>query len=474
MRKFIIYFILLILIISCKYKFRINTDPKDARIFIDGFEISNNEVFTSMKKDISINCIRFGYKEYNKKAEKKLPVGTDRLKIKLEPENYSITIKTLNGSSQVIFNSNNMGNTPVKLQVEYGAYDLILKRKDYPDQTVRLEAKKNGEVTYSHKKQILPIKEVGVFKCGRQPKQVIYSPDDKYIFIPNLDGDGFDIFSCESMSLEKNIAAPDPKKNKGFPEGLFIPEKKIFLISQMTTGYIYQYSYPGLEFERKFKTYGNWSKFMAYSKVQDILAVSNWLTNDVSIINFSDSALIRMIKTGPAPRGLAFTGNGEFLFITSYDGGEVYKYETKNWMPVKSIHKNNSAMRHILLTKDDKTAFVSDMHNNVIYEMDTQNMEVINIYKTDYNPNTISLTPDEKYLFVSCRGPNDRESYLNRSPRSGEITIIDLKGKKVIAEFYGGNQPTGLAISNDGNYLCFSNFRDDNIEIYWIKDIWNE
>ncbi|HPO49637.1 MAG TPA: YVTN family beta-propeller repeat-containing protein, partial [Spirochaetota bacterium] len=73
-------------------------------------------------------------------------------------------------------------------------------------------------------------------------------------------------------------------------------------------------------------------------------------------------------------------------------------------------------------------------------------------------------------LFVSSRGPNDPESYLNRSPENGRITTIDVEKQEIINVFEGGNQPTGLDVSNNGKYLCFSNFRDKNIEIYYLDN----
>jgi hypothetical protein len=39
----------------------------------------------------------------------------------------------------------------------------------------------------------------------------------------------------------------------------------------------------------------------------------------------------------------------------------------------------------------------------------------------------------------------------------------------VVKTIDGGNQPTGLDVSNDGKFLCFSNFQDENIELYSIK-----
>ena len=59
-----------------------------------------------------------------------------------------------------------------------------------------------------------------------------------------------------------------------------------------------------------------------------------------------------------------------------------------------------------------------------------------------------------------------------RKIKDSHFGKMNFKNTKI--KFYGGNQPTGLGISNNGNYLCFSNFKDDNIEIYWIKDFDNE
>ena len=38
----------------------------------------------------------------------------------------------------------------------------------------------------------------------------------------------------------------------------------------------------------------------------------------------------------------------------------------------------------------------------------------------------------------------------------------------ILHTFTGGNQPTGLALSPDGRHLCFSNFQDENLELYEV------
>ena len=83
------------------------------------------------------------------------------------------------------------------------------------------------------------ITKIGTYKCGRQPKQVLFSPDSKFIVLPLLDNNGFDIFSVADKKVIQRINPPDAKK-VGFAEGLFIPEKKVFLVSQMTTANVYE------------------------------------------------------------------------------------------------------------------------------------------------------------------------------------------------------------------------------------------
>lgn len=463
--------ITIFIIISCENEFKFKVYPQDSNIFVNGENVSEKKYYSTPNKNIRLECSRKGYLTHLKEYKKCLPIFKKRIKVKLKPETYSIKIISIDTTADIVINNKKRGRTPLKLDLKFGIYDLELIKDDHTKQQFRLESKKDGKLFYRLTDQKLPIMQIGIFECGSLPKQVIFSEDDKYIYIPILNGFGFDIFSIEDLEVVRSVTAPGPKGLKGFPEGLIIKEKKVFWISQMTTGKIYEYSYPDMKYNRTIKTGGLWSKFMAWSSVLQKVAVSNWSSNDVSIINYETGKIVKKVKTTATPRGLAFSKDGKFLYVTTYDGGNIHKFDTNNWKETGLISRNYSAMRHIVLTKDDAKAYVSNMHNKEVYEIDTKRFKITNTYKVDYNPNTIALTNDDRYLFVSCRGPNDVESYLKRSPRNGRIAIIDLKSNEVVSMFEGGNQPTGLGLSNNNEYLCFSNFRDNNIELYWIGEL---
>lgn len=320
----------------------------------------------------------------------------------------------------------------------------------------------------------------GVYSCGKQPKQVIFTPDGKYIVLPLLDENGFDIFDIETKKIIKRINPPG-NSQKGFVEGIFIPEKSSFFISQMTTNSIYEYSYPGFEFKREIPTGGIWSKFIAWNKEQNYIAVSNWVSNNISIIDYNTGELLALIETEKAPRGIIFTEDGKSLISLSFEGGTIQKFSISEPLPEeaaatgrkltvtedKRIFINNAAMRHIVVNKDETKAWISDMYHFKIYEINLSDFTISKELKVFHNPNTIELLND-RFLFVSSRGPNNPVDYTLRSPQNGKITVIDTGDFSVYTVFEGGNQPTGLDISPQGNLLCFSDFQDAALELYRI------
>lgn len=313
----------------------------------------------------------------------------------------------------------------------------------------------------------IELTKIGVYKCGKQPKQVLFSPDNKYILMPLLDDDGFDVFSLDYKKVIKRINPPMAFQ-KGFAEGIFIPGKNIFLVSQMTTGKVYEYSYPEFTYVREIDTNGVWSKFIAYNSKKNLLAVSNWVSNDVSLIDYDSGKIVRKINTGRAPRGMCFVEDGDILITLSFDSGMIEKFSTVTYERLGSIFIEKAAMRHIVVNENESKAFVSDMYHRCVYKIDLKHFKIEKTQWVFNNPNTIDLYKD-RYLFVSCRGPNNPEDYTKRSLVNGQIFVIDTQDFSVVKKIEGGNQPTGLDVSNDGKYLCFSDFQDAAIQIFELK-----
>ena len=195
--------------------------------------------------------------------------------------------------------------------------------------------------------------------CGKQPKQVVFSPDGSCIILPLLDDAGFQIVRTGDQSMRTIF--PPRSAQKGFAEALFIAEKNAFFISQMTTGYIYEYAWPGFAYRREIKTLGVWPKFISWSREKNMLAVSNWVSNTVSLIDYETGNLVRTLKTGKEPRGTAFTSGGASLIVLCFGSGSIQKFDTESGLLIQAIEKEKGAMRHIVINADETKAYVSDI-----------------------------------------------------------------------------------------------------------------
>ncbi|MBA7650799.1 Antigen Lp49 [subsurface metagenome] len=286
--------------------------------------------------------------------------------------------------------------------------------------------------------------------------------------MPLLADTGFDIIDLENYSA-KRFLFPQYGKYICFAEGVFNQKGDLFFISQMSTSTIYVIRYPELRIEKAIPTGGNWSKVIALSPDEKLIAVSNWLSDDISIIDAQTFKRIRLLRfQAQTPRGLAFTPDNKYLYAVYFGSGHIIKISKQTWQ-AEHILLTGGTNRDIVIDAEGLYAYISNMAYELVYVLDLQGDKILKVIKVGHKPNTIRLTPDNRYLYVSCRGPNNPENYELPSLEDGNIYVIDTDTLRIVEIIPGGNQPTGLGISPDGKLLAFSNFQDNNVEVYAIK-----
>ena len=124
------------------------------------------------------------------------------------------------------------------------------------------------------------------------------------------------------------------------------------------------------------------------------------------------------------------------------------------------------AKRHIVPDYSRERYYVSDMYWGSLFIFSGRDDSLIMEVPVDEKLNTIALTSDGRYLFISSRGANNPKSYLIKGWYNGKIYIFDTQKDELIGWIWGGNQPTGLGISPDNGSIAFSNFLDYTIEVY--------
>ena len=304
---------------------------------------------------------------------------------------------------------------------------------------------------------------------GRAPKSCSFSPNGLSVAVTLLNQrkTAVQFFKTDSFIKIKTLYpyCDIEEKNKGYAEGMWKNNNE-FWFTRMTTGdfFIWHKNKDSLEW---FDSKGTWTKIIKLNPKQTLVAMSHWVSNSVTIFDVNTKSLVRKIKTGKTPRGIVWINDS--VFATALFGvGDIEVYNVNSGKKVNNIKGFGGNARDIQYDRKKKILYYSNMGLAKIYKYDWENKTNLGYIKVDSKPNAIRLSPDNNYLFVSCRGPNNPKGYTKRSPRDGEIFIIDTKKWNIVIKWRGGNQPTGLDISPCGKFLAQTDFQDSKITLWLI------
>ena len=317
------------------------------------------------------------------------------------------------------------------------------KEKDPPDQAL------------SYQRTI-----AGVFS----PKGAAISPIGDELWVTSLMNErtAVYIFQLSDGEFLEGVTLP----GGGAVEVIFDPEGDSAYVSQMETGRVFEIAFDDKEVVNTLDTGDSWTKVMALDPDGDNLWASNWTGNSVTQFSLSSHKRTGTISSVQTPRGL-FMPDENTLYVAGFENGEIQRINTETAQS-QVVHRSGGAMRHITGTEDGSVLYFSDMGKGEIIEYDRNKEEFSKFAETDTNPNTITLSPDEKMLFISCRGRNDPVSYYQPGPEWGTVQIRDISSGDLLDVIVGGDQPTALDISPDGKTLVFSNFLNDELQIYSV------
>ena len=348
------------------------------------------------------------------------------------------------------------------ITVSEGNHRLSLSMEGYVSKTVFFQAYSDSTLIEEKlEKKDSPFLLFAELNTGNQPKSVIFTPDGNYIMTALLDGCGVDVFSATSYEKVTTLEPPERYAAlRGFVEMAILPRKHQLWVSQMTTGYIHVFDIFSLHYLQSIDTKGTWPKVILPTENEQVVYVSNWLSKDISVIDAETMRTVSTIPVDGTPRGLELTHDERYLYVCLFDNGSIQKIDLRQEKIVTTLELGGGSKRHILRHPERDDFFVSDMHNGYIYKFSGKDDTLLLQIRVGHNPNTIKISPNGNYLYVSTRGPNNPETYLKKGSEFGKVLRLDTATLKIQDWIWGRNQPTGLAVSPDETFFAYSNFLD--------------
>jgi len=304
----------------------------------------------------------------------------------------------------------------------------------------------------------------GVLRCGPAPKAIALTPDGREAWTTLLGGPP----SVEVWDLRsgRRVAAIDLGKN-GAVEVTFSRNGKRAYASQMETARVFEIDTRTHRVLRSLPTHSSWTKVVALSPDGSTLFAANWVGNDVSEIDLITGEVRRRIPTVRTPRGLWPTRDGKSLYVAGFDRGDLARIDLATGRS-SVVFRSGGALRHLVADEQRGVLYASDMARDCVWVHDLETGGTRRFVTTDHKPNTIDLSPDGMMLFVSCRGANNPRSYYLPGPEWGSVLIFDTRSGRPLDAVVGGDQCTGLDVSDDGRTLVFSDFLGDALRVYRV------
>lgn len=173
-------------------------------------------------------------------------------------------------------------------------------------------------------------------------------------------------------------------------------------------------------------------------------------------INRSNYEIDAIYPVGSVPKVVEVTPDNKYVLVTNWCSYTLSIISIDEQKVVKTI-KIGRYPRGIAITKDSKTAYVAEMGGNRIHVINLENFAVSYI-PIGSNPRAIVLSPDNSMLYVT----------MNLSGRVASWDLIANKAGKTVKT---GNAARSLAISSDGSTLFVVNFNSDTVSKVRTSDM---
>jgi YVTN family beta-propeller protein len=216
------------------------------------------------------------------------------------------------------------------------------------------------------------------------PVEAAFTPDARYVYVSNYSmyGAGFGPEGSDTCTPASAEAAGD------------------------TDSYVYRIDTRTFSIDQVIEV-GLVPKYLAVSPDGLWLVVSNWCSDDVSIVDTTTATQVARIPVGAYPRGIAISPDSSVAYIAIMGGDNVVT------IGLHSLAKTGS-------------------------------------FFVGQNPRQLVMSPDGSYLYVTLNGP-------------GKAVKVDLPTDQVIASTFTGEDERSMAIATDGRSLYVVNYLSDTV-----------
>ena len=208
-------------------------------------------------------------------------------------------------------------------------------------------------------------------------------------------------------------------------------------------GFVYRINTSTLSIDQVIEV-GAVPKFLLVSPDDRTLVVSNFCSQDVSIVDLASAREVRRLFVGLHPRGIAITKDSTLAYVTVMGGGNVTKIDLATY-EMSPIPSAGYTPRHVVLSPDDSVMYVTNNKSGTVRKISTQTGELLGVVATGREPRTMVMSLDGTALYVV--------NYLDDT-----LSKVRTSDMSVIQTVPTGDRPIGVTFDAQTNRVWVANY----------------
>lgn len=290
--------------------------------------------------------------------------------------------------------------------------------------------------------------------AGQRP----YENITKKAYVTNQGDDLVSVISTEHNLTTRLIPVGDAP-TLDVPHNIWVDDQnQYWYVSLIAAGEVWKFDVATDTFQSKVRAGTSPANIVASPDGTQILATDWDIFNDgraVRVIEVASMQVIRQLTVGLAPHGISFSHDGQHVYVTNYLSDSISILRASDYEEVERVllapdvnpvRSSRYQPLQVVLTPDDKFAYVSCFNSHEVRVIDTASKEVIAAIPVGQRPFLLEVTPNGQHVFVANQGSSD-------------VTVIRVADNQVLQTIQHASfaNPHGVAFTPDGRYAYITN-----------------
>ena len=265
-------------------------------------------------------------------------------------------------------------------------------------------------------------------KVGSEPHEVTVTPDGRKAYVSNVGGKSVSVVDLRTYKV---IATVKPD-HVDYPHGLAAtPDGRHILLTSEGSHRLYLINTTRDDVEKAVSTTQAGSHMIALARAGKRAWIANRGSESVSLYELPAFRLLKTVKVGQGPEGIAVSPNGRWLVVGLQNAGQAAVLDASSGQLLTRLPAGQTPIR-VVFHPTMPVALVTNRDSGDVTALDIASRSAVATVQVGQRPGGVAFNARGTRAYVSNTGSNN-------------LSIVSVPGYEVIGTIPAGKSPDGIA-----------------------------